>query len=127
LRPSEYFETEEGQAYLHDKRKRERVYAWVEPEPRSKKAFRSRATAEDKRAFQAEAVKWMGLLDVTRAVCEDIMNFVFATASARESMRNLLSRKADLLPQTALARHRTIGGHAGGPRMALRQRQFLGH
>ena len=55
------------------------------------------------------------------------MNFVFATASARESMRNLLSRKADLLPQTALARHRTIGGHAGGPRMALRQRQFLGH
>ena len=62
-----------------------------------------------------------------RAVCEDIMNFVFATASARESMGNWLSRKADLLAQTALARHRTIGGHALGPRMAFRQRQVLGH
>jgi hypothetical protein len=31
------------------------------------------------------------------AVCEDIMNFLIATASPRESMRNLLSRKADLL------------------------------
>ena len=59
------------------------------------------------------------------AVCEDIMNFMFATASARESMGNLLSRKADLLAQTALARHRTIGGHALGSRMTLRQRQFL--
>jgi len=39
----------------------------------------------------------------------------------------LLSRKAGLLAQTALARHRAIGGHARGPRMALRQRQLLGH
>ena len=42
-------------------------------------------------------------------------------------MRNLLSRKAGSLAQTALAGHRTIGGHARGPRMALRPRQFLGH
>ena len=48
-------------------------------------------------------------------------------ASPRESMRNLLSRKADLLAQTVLARHRTIGGHARGPRMAFRQRQLLWH
>ena len=45
-------------------------------------------------------------------MCEDIMNFLFATASPRESMRNLLSRKAGSLAQTALAGHRTIGGHA---------------
>jgi hypothetical protein len=68
-----------------------------------------------------------GTATTTRAVCEDIMNFVLATASARESMGNLLSRKADLLAQTALTRHRSIGGHAHGPRMALRQSQFLGH
>ena len=32
-----------------------------------------------------------------------------------------------MLPETALARHRTIGDHAGCPRIALRERQFLGH
>jgi hypothetical protein len=65
MRPGEYFKTEEGQAYLHDKRKMERIYASAEHEPKSKKAFRSRARTEDKRAFQAEASKWMGLLDLT--------------------------------------------------------------
>ena len=42
-------------------------------------------------------------------------------------MRNCLARKGGLLPETALARHRTVGGNARGPRIALGQRQFLGY
>ncbi|GEM_PF-7045338 len=40
-------------------------------------------------------------------------------------MRSCLARKGGLLPETALTRHRTIGGHASCPRIALRPRQFL--
>jgi len=64
---------------------------------------------------------------VCPAANEDILNFLFATAMLWKSMRNCLARKGGLLPETALARHRTIGGNARGPRIALRQRQFLGH
>ena len=42
-------------------------------------------------------------------------------------MRNCLARKGGLLSETALARDRTIGGHASCARIALGQRQFLGH
>jgi hypothetical protein len=40
-------------------------------------------------------------------------------------MRNCLSREGGFLPETALARHRAIGGHSRCPRIDLRQRQFL--
>ena len=65
MRPGEYFKTEQGQAYLYGERKVKRIYALVEQEPRSKEAFKRRGTAVHKKAFQAEASKWMGLLDLT--------------------------------------------------------------
>ena len=69
----------------------------------------------------------MGGTERCAAANEDIDNFLFAIAPPRKLQWNLSLRKWCLLPETALARHRTIGGHAGCPRIALRERQFLGH
>jgi len=44
-----------------------------------------------------------------------------------EINEELSRQEGGLLPETALARHRTIGGYASCPRIALRERQFLGH
>ena len=61
------------------------------------------------------------------AANEDISNFLFAIAPPRKLQWNLSLRKWCLLSETALARHRAVGGHSSCPCIALRERQFLGH
>ena len=56
------------------------------------------------------------------AANEDIRNFLFATATLWKLVRNSFAREDDLLPETALARHRTSGGHASRLGIALRER-----
>jgi len=56
-----------------------------------------------------------------RAANTDILNFLFATSSARKSLKKVLCRQARLLVETALAGHGAIGGQSCCPSVGLRQ------